>query len=137
MPFRGHARARAVEGFATSRADSPLESISRVTMHEIGCPQPQLQTPFHDAEGFIAETDFYWEEFGLIGEADGDQKYLDAAKRSGRTIDQVKLDEKVREDRLRALPRGVTRWRWATAMSPVALHRHLSAAGIVLPRLRR
>lgn len=137
MPFRGHARARAVERFATAKADSPLESVSRVTMHEIGCPPPQLQTPFHDAEGFIAETDFYWEEVGLIGEADGDQKYLDAAKRSGRTIDQVKLDEKVREDRLRALPRGVTRWRWATAISPVALHRHLSGAGIVLPRLRR
>lgn len=137
LPFRGHARAYSVEQFATTKADSPLESVSRVTMREIGCPPPQLQTRFDDAEGFIAETDFYWEELGLIGEADGDQKYLDAAKRSGRTIDQVKLDEKVREDRLRALPRGVTRWRWATAMSPVALHQHLSAAGIALPRLRR
>lgn len=137
LPFRGHARAHAVEQFATTQADSPLESVSRVTMQRIGCPPPQLQTPFHDATGFIAETDFYWEAFRIIGEADGEQKYLDAAKRSGRTIDQVKLDEKFREDRLRALPRGVTRWRWATAISPVALHQHLSAAGIVLPRLRR
>ena len=55
----------------------------------------------------IGETDFAWPEFGAVGEADGDQKYLDAEFRGGDTAEQVFLDEKHREDRLRALPRTV------------------------------
>ena len=130
LPFRGHLRSREVIDFAVDRSDSVLESVSRVTMRQIGCPRPTLQSSFWDAQGFIAESDFHWLEYGLIGEADGDAKYLDEALRSGRTAEQVVLDEKIREDRLRALPKVVTRWRWATAMNPLALRAKLVAAGL-------
>lgn len=130
LPFGGHARARAVIEFGEARADSPLESVSRVNMRVIGCPRPLLQSSFADYLGFIGETDFHWPEFKLVGEADGDRKYLDAAYRSGRTVEQVMIDEKVREDRLRALPLGVSRWRWKTAITPAALRAQLSAAGL-------
>jgi hypothetical protein len=66
----------------------------------------------------------------MVGEADGDRKYLDESYRSGRTVEQVMIDEKVREDRLRALPLGVSRWRWKTAINPAALRAQLSAAGL-------
>lgn len=130
MPFRGHARAAGVISFAETRADSPLESVSRVNMRLIGCPQPLLQSRFSDYQGFIGETDFDWPEFGLLGEADGDVKYLDPDYRRGRTADEVVRDEKVREDRLRALPRNISRWGWAIGSNPRALRRHLLAAGL-------
>jgi hypothetical protein len=136
LPFRGHARSLDVIEFAVTNADTPIESVSRVTMRTIGCPAPALQVPHFDSRGFIGEPDFYWKEYNLIGEADGDQKYLDAAHRSGRSAERVVLDEKIREDRLRAIPRRVVRWRWPDAMDPTSMHRILSAAGIRMPPLR-
>jgi len=137
LPFRGHSRCSEVLEFATAKADTPIESVSRVTMRTIGCPVPALQLGHFDDDGFIADTDFAWPQLGIIGEADGDQKYLDAAFRSGKTVEQVVLDEKIREDRLRALPRTVARWRWSTALSPRLLHRTLTKAGVPLPPPRR
>jgi hypothetical protein len=137
LPFRGHSRSSEVLDFASAQADTPIESVSRVTMRTIGCPVPVLQLAHLDDDGFIAETDFAWPEFGVVGEADGDRKYLDAAFRSDKSVEQVVLDEKIREDRLRALPRTVARWRWSTALSPRLLHRSLTRAGVPLPRLRR
>lgn len=130
LPFRGHARALEVLNFGSSRADTPIESVSRVSMRQIGFPQPRLQTPFSDARGPIGEPDFEWPEFALLGEADGDRKYLDEAFRSGRTVEQVFLDEKIREDRLRALPRAMGRWRWSTAINPDALRSKLMGLGL-------
>lgn len=135
LPFRGHVRALDVLTFAETRAESPLESVSRVTMRTLGVPKPVLQQSFSDAEGWIGDTDFFWPEFNVVGEADGDSKYLDAALRSGRSADQVVLDEKIREDRLRALPKSLVRWRWAVGVNPAFLWARLSRAG--LPRGRR
>ncbi|MGO4534630.1 hypothetical protein [Leifsonia sp. 2MCAF36] len=132
QPMRGHRRSLDVIDFADGRAESPLESVSRVAMHAAGLPRPELQTPLKDAAGLIGYVDFAWPAFGLVGEADGDAKYLDPALRGGRSAEQVVLDEKVREDRLRALGLCVVRWRWATATAPHALANALAAAG--LPR---
>ncbi|ROP57296.1 hypothetical protein EDF44_0825 [Rathayibacter sp. PhB185] len=68
---RGRAAAARAIDFADERADSPLESISRVAMHQAGLPRPVLQRPFHDDEGLIGPVDFFFEDAGVIGEADG------------------------------------------------------------------
>lgn len=130
LPFRGHARARDLIDFSVPNADSPIESVSRWNMRLMGCPPPILQQSHFDAQGFIADTDFSWPEFDTVGESDGDQKYLDPAFRNGRSADRVVLDEKIREDRLRALPKVVVRWRWAVALNPELLCRRLTGAGI-------
>jgi hypothetical protein len=130
LPFRGQRRALDVIDFADGRADSPIESLSRVNMRRIGCPRPELQTPFSDADGPIGFVDFFWPDYGMIGEADGDLKYLDAAFRSGRSADRVVLDEKLREDRLRALVDKVVRWRWETAVNPNAMRSLLAGRGL-------
>ncbi|WP_158865627.1 hypothetical protein [Leifsonia sp. AG29] len=130
LPMRGHRRALDVIGFADGRADSPLESVSRVSMHAAGVPQPALQLPFSDGNGLIGVVDFAWPEARVIGEADGDVKYLDSAMRAGRSADRVVLDEKVREDRLRALGWRVVRWRWAIASDPGRLGAVLEEAGV-------
>lgn len=134
LPFRGHSRARNVLAFAECGAQTPIESVSRVTMWRIGCPRPELQHPFHDAAGLIGASDFRWRRERLAGEADGATKYLDAAHRSGRSVEQVLLDEKHREDRIRAQGDGVSRWPWAIARDESALREHLTRAGLTMGR---
>lgn len=135
MRFRGHARARTAIEFATTKAGSPLESGSRANMWLGGFPRPQLQTEFRDHRGFIGEVDFHWPDHSVIGEADGESKYLDERLRGGLNIEQVLVAEKWREDRLRALGWRVVRWGWKTANDPTALAAVLEAVG--LPRSRR
>ena len=129
-PLRATARARAVLAFAETQAESPLESVSRVNIRAAGFPRPRLQVPHYDSSGFIGAPDFFWGEFGIVGEADGDSKYLNPDLRGGRSIDQVVLDEKIREDRLRALPRTVSRWRWNVGVSMPLLRQKLKDAGL-------
>jgi hypothetical protein len=134
LPFRAFARSRDVIAFAETNVDSVLESVSRVSMRVIGCPRPLLQTPYYDRAGFIGEADFDWPDYGTVGEADGDIKYLDPGFRNGRTAEQVVLDEKIREDRFRALPRMVSRWRWTIAIRPERLRERLMTAGLPMGR---
>lgn len=130
LPFKGHRRALKVIEFGVEDADSALETVSRVNMMVIGCPKPRLQTPYSDYQGFIGEVDFDWPEYGVVGEADGAIKYLDPSYRSGRTAEQVLLAEKDRHDRLAALPKRVSRWRWSVGVDASALRARLAQAGL-------
>jgi len=130
LPFRTRARVRRVLDFAVEEADSVLESVSRFNMRVIGVPQPTLQHRFDDHLGLIGFSEFYWQDYKLVGESDGRIKYLDPAYRNGRTLERVLYDEKVRADRLGSLGLRVSRWDWDTALSPEALRRHLAAEGL-------
>jgi hypothetical protein len=138
-PFLGSACALAAIGFGESGADTAIESVSRVTMSRLSCPPPVLQVSYRDGGGLIGECDFSWPEYGVVGEADGERKYLDEAYRSGRSVERVVLDEKYREDRLRAIPLGVARWNWVTANSPILLAQKLLSIGlpVLMPGTRR
>ncbi len=125
---RGIVRAtRAVE-FADGTSGSPGESVSRVAMQALGFPAPQLQHPFWDGKGLIGYVDFWWPEFGLIGEFDGFGKYLREALRGGLSVADVVLAEKRRENRLRALGPTVARWGWADVTAPRRMESILVAA---------
>jgi len=130
QPFARHARARNTIEFAESGAESPLESISRLTMRGIACPAPVLQLGHYDDDGLIGYADFAWPDYGVVAEADGRNKYLDESLRSGRSVEQVIVDEKLREDRIRSLPRKFTRWGWDVGNSPVALAAKLRPLGL-------
>jgi hypothetical protein len=67
--------ARRVVAFADARAESPLESISRLRMREHGVPAPEPQVEIWIDGRFAGRVDFYWDEYGVIGEADGWGKY--------------------------------------------------------------
>ena len=100
-------------------------------MHQIGCPPPELQRTFRDRNGaFVATTDFWWPDYNLAGEFDGRSKYLREEFTQGRTPAQVVIDEKVREDALRALGPGMSRWVWEEALSARALRLKLTRAGL-------
>lgn len=128
---RGARRAREVAQFADARSGSPLESLSRVSIAEAGLPTPDLQHEFRDSDGRMS-VDFWWPRFGVVGESDGKVKYLDERYRNGRTLEQVLLDEKWREQRLRRQPgvRAIARWDAAAAASPARLGRLLRGYGI-------
>jgi hypothetical protein len=126
----GTAKCRGIVDFADGESGSPGESLSRAGMKLLGFPAPQLQVPFFDQNGFIGAVDFWWPEFKLIGEFDGNGKYLRDEFAKGRTPAQVVIDEKHRENRLRALGNGMTRWDWSVARSLPALRAHLENAGV-------
>lgn len=123
---RGVAVARAALDIADSASGSAGESCSRVTMALAGIPSPLLQAEFRDSRGLIGYVDFWWPEFNLIGEFDGQVKYTDPRFLRGRTPEQALRDEKVREDRLRAVGPRVARWGWKEAFSASELLRRLA-----------
>jgi hypothetical protein len=103
-------RGMRVIAFADERSGSPGESKSRALIDELGFPAPDLQTRFDDAFGLIGFVDFFWSDAALIGEFDGKVKLTDPAMLQGRTPLEAVLDEKRREDRLRATGPRVVRW---------------------------
>ncbi|CAN5391801.1 hypothetical protein BH09ACT4_BH09ACT4_18670 [soil metagenome] len=130
------ARCRRVLEFADGRSGSAGESVSRVAIRMLGFADPELQWEFVDRKGSIGRVDFWWPDSGVVGEFDGHGKYLNATLRAGRSVAEVIVDEKRREDRLRACPnvRTVTRWEWRDARTLRLLDAQLRAAGVARRR---
>jgi hypothetical protein len=99
----GRRRAVKVAQFASPLAESPLESVSRVLFHEQGLPEPILQHEIDVTTDLTYRVDFYWQDYGVIGEADGLVKYDDP---------DVLRREKVRELQLEDMGYEVVRWTW-------------------------
>ena len=100
---------RATRALALSdpRAESPLESLSRLAFRGLQLPAPRPQRTILDQFGnFVGRGDFYWDEFGVIGEADGRSKYDGRAKLTA---------EKDRQEEFEDLGLVVTRWGWDLA----------------------
>lgn len=117
----GIRRLEPVLDVADARAESPLETISRLVLRNLNLPTPQLQPTVYDLDGrFLGRLDFYWDEFGVAGEADGLAKYdeRDALAR-----------EKLRQEDLENAGLVVARWGWTDARSrPGVLRRRLESA---------
>lgn len=105
----GARRAASAARFADGRAASPAESVSRVQIHRLGFPTPQLQFEVHDGGGVVATTDFAWEDERLVGECDGAIKYGRLLK-PGQDAATVVMAEKRREERIRGAGFWIVRW---------------------------
>lgn len=116
--------------FAVTNSGSAGESLSRAQMHLLGFPAPLLQANFHIGGRFVARTDFFWPLFKLVGEFDGDAKYLRDEYLGDQTARQAVLAEKKREDKLRAAGFRVVRWDWAIASDAPRLAALLRNAGL-------
>ena len=88
----GIQNARRVVAFADARAESVLESISRVAFDELGLPPPDLQAWVGDKDEIIGRADFLWRAYRTVGEADGALKYADPA----RAMAQLERDARLR-----------------------------------------
>jgi hypothetical protein len=104
----GIRRAQRAVRLADARAESPLESVSRLVMGWLGLPPPQLQPLILDRYGApVARLDFYWDEFGVAGESDGRAKY--------RKNEDERDNEKDRQEHLEDDNLHFARWGWDTA----------------------
>lgn len=107
---RGSPNAGRMLELMDGRAESPLESLSRVGLVGL-VPPPLIQPRIYRPDGrFLGRVDFLWEELGLIGEADGKAKYT---KYEG-TLD----DEKLRQDAFAETNAVFARWGWYLAERP-------------------
>ncbi|XAS66610.1 type IV toxin-antitoxin system AbiEi family antitoxin domain-containing protein [Micrococcaceae bacterium Sec5.7] len=122
--------------FADPQSGSAGESYSRALIHVAGFQPPVLQFEIRDGSGLVGYTDFYWDGGPVAGEFDGIDKYLKPEYLQGRTASQAVVDEKFREDRIRATGCGVVRWVWADLMGAGRLERKLAAAGVPRRRAR-
>ncbi len=118
----GVARAARALRLGDARSESAVESISRLELVQLGLPRPDLQPTIVAADSaVIGRVDFYWDEYGVVGEADGVGKY----DRSAGSL----LAEKRRQERLEDNGLVVLRWGWEDVMQrPAELRRRLEAA---------
>ena len=93
---------------ADGLAESALESWTRSRFITLRLPMPGLQRNVTGASGWVARSDFLWDEYRVVGEADGKIKYL---------TDEL-WAEKQRQDDVEDAEYEVIRWIWRTAHAP-------------------
>jgi predicted transcriptional regulator of viral defense system len=114
------AAARAL-AFADGLSESVGESRSRVAMHRLRLPSPDLQVRvLRGDRSEIGRCDFGWEQFRTVGEFDGRIKY-GRLLRPGEDPGDAVFAEKRREDELRDHRWEVARWVWADLDRPAVM----------------
>ena len=131
---RGVRQAREVIAFADGRAELPGESVSRFRLRQLGFTRIGLQVVVAGPAGGEFRVDLEIEEAETFFEFDGERKYRDEALRTGRSLEDVLLEEKQREDWIR----GTTQKRMVRASdphvaTPAALEARLAKFGIRPP----
>lgn len=140
LPFPGSRRVDAVLERASAHAETPLETLSRLRIEELGFPAPELQVLVSRPHGRgPAFLDFAWPDHGVWGEADGAGKYLGSADDGdGRSPAEIVRDEKERENDVRSVTGWrCGRWDWDEAWNGGRLRRILLQAGLPLVRAAR
>ena len=115
--LRGASHAIQTLGLADARSENGGESIARGTMLELGCVPPDLQRELMDPlSDKVYRADFFWDIKGapsIAGELDGKEKYLNPEMTKGKGMDEVLLDERIRESRISVLDIKVMRFRFS------------------------
>jgi hypothetical protein len=120
--------ARRVVRFADRGAESAGESVSRVLIDRQALPRPELQVAVFGAGGYVfAHSDFGWRACNTVGEFDGAQKYGRLLRPGEPPGDRI-YQEKIREDRIRALGWHVVRWTWQDLEEPKELAERIRRA---------
>ncbi|WP_156463573.1 hypothetical protein [Curtobacterium sp. Leaf183] len=133
---KGRRRALTAVDLADPESGSPGESVLRVRFDQLGTERPVLQHRFRQAGWPDIVVDFWFPAAGVVVEFDGEVKYRDGRMRAGRSVEDVVVAEKHREDRLRAMPgvRAVVRLTWSDLWDEGLLRAALRRAGV---RMRR
>lgn len=119
----GRADARTAVELADGLSESPGESWARVLFASFGLPKPELQVEIRDERGrLVGRVDFLFRAQRTIVEFDGLVKYGAADGR------QALIDEKRREDSLRALGYQMVRPTWRDLYDPRKLEQAMRSA---------
>ncbi|MBL3701024.1 type IV toxin-antitoxin system AbiEi family antitoxin domain-containing protein [Leucobacter luti] len=129
----GIAQARALSALADPRADSPLESVSRLRFLQLGI-DVEPQHPVRSEHGGTLHLDFWLLALAFFGECDGKQKYLDDAFRGGKSAAEVVYAEKRRHDWVTGVTgrRGI-RWGAPDVATAARFAARLTAFGVPVP----
>jgi len=106
-PRWGSSTVRCALPLVDARLETALESTSWGRFADAGVPMPVPQVWLQGASGCWYRVDFWWEEFAIIGEADGMVKYRSA---------EDLAREKARQLDLEGLGRRMRRWGWTHAV---------------------
>ena len=121
--------------YATPASENGGESLARATLLEFGFQNPNVQVPFIDPHNSRTyRADFVWflpDRRIIVGEFDGQQKYVDPAMTGGESVADVVLDERERQEGLkRAGVSTIFRFTYRDVMDRRPLLRKASAAGV-------
>ncbi|WP_292833971.1 hypothetical protein [Microbacterium sp.] len=134
---RGIRHARMLLGVADGRSQQPLEITTKLQLRRLGFRQPRLQVPVAAPERGAYWMDIAIDEADAFYECDGETKYTDEAMRSGKTLEQVLLAEKHREDWVRGVTgRRVLRGGTPHSATPAALAARLRDFHVAIPERR-
>ncbi len=110
----GGPAALSVIAAADGRAETPIETLGRLVLINMGITDLELQHVVTFAEGGHAQCDIYAKELHHVFECDGRIKYKDQFDGFGNLItpDDVVWREKGREDKIRSQGLGMSRLTW-------------------------
>ncbi|MBT1174458.1 hypothetical protein JS530_02865 [Bifidobacterium sp. LC6] len=128
--------ARALAGFANGLSENGGESFCYATMAEEGISLPEQQVEFIDVNNANAayRVDYLWRLSDgsiVVGEFDGQKKYVDPSMAQGQNVSGVVSQERSRQNALMAL--GVdrcVRWFFADAYHRLPMKKTLEKAGV-------
>ena len=129
----GNRALRAIAYLADPRADSPLESASRLRLLQCGI-EFEVQKRVRGTDGRTYYPDFWLTVEEIFGECDGRVKYVDEEMRGGSGADDVWFDEKLRHDAIGgALGRRGIRWAARHVTTVERFAAHLRSLGVTVP----
>lgn len=132
---RGVRKAQEIVTMSDPRADSVVESVSRLQLARLGI-EVEIQIQVTGSNGARYWIDFQFVGQGVFGEVDGTIKYVDERMRGGRDMSDVVLREKQREDDIRGVTgERVVRWTPKHIGSPATLGSLLRSYGLDVPRM--
>jgi hypothetical protein len=110
----GAPAAAAAIQYADGRAQTPIETLGRLTLMNMGIRDFELQFVVRFSGGGHAECDIYVASLNHVFECDGRIKYADQVDRYGNVLtpDDVVWLEKAREDKIRGEGLGFSRLNW-------------------------
>ena len=121
--LRGRDFALRTLAWADPRSENGGESIARARMLLLGyvCPELQVEVPRVVEKGKPYRADYCWvraDGLVILGELDGDGKYVEEELMGGRDIDEVLSDENIRGSRFTLYDVSLMRFRLATRGTP-------------------
>ncbi|KGN32701.1 hypothetical protein N802_17795 [Knoellia sinensis KCTC 19936] len=116
------ARSNDVLLLADGRRETWLESVSAWSMARWGLPTGIPQVNVFTPEGeFLGRPDAFWPDLGLVGEADGSEKYL-LEGTDEQSVLQALERERLRQEPMAALGLRFVRWTPRDAIDGTAIH---------------
>lgn len=121
--------------WADPRSENGGESIARGRMLSLGyvCPELQVEVPRVAGEGRPYRADFCWvrsDGLVILGELDGDGKYVEEELMGGRSLGEVLSDENIRGSRFTLYDVSLMRFRFGVTDDPVAFASVLDEYGV-------